>query len=287
MTQNAASRRKIQPFALVGRSVATFALVAALAHGPAFAASSDWVDHEGGRLRIITSTPDADGVVRGMLDIELTPGWKTYWSDPGDSGLPPQMNISGSTNLSAVELLFPAPERVDDGYAVWAGYTSSVRLPFRLHQETTEDAASLVADILIGVCQSVCIPVDAQLDVALSQAASPIETALVDQAFSTLPGDRTADMSIDAVRLDPSDDHRLLVDVRLPSDEAAAAAELFIATPPGWRLGTPKRVETEGQTSRFAVKIKRQPDDLGAEAAPLTFVLKTHTHSIQQVLHAE
>lgn len=287
MTQNAASRRKIQPFALVGRSVATFALVAALAHGPAFAASSDWVDHEGGRLRIVTSTPDADGVVRGMLDIELTPGWKTYWSDPGDSGLPPQMNISGSTNLSAVELLFPAPERVDDGYAVWAGYTSSVRLPFRFHQETTDDAASLVADILIGVCKSVCIPVDAQLDVALSQAASPIETALVDQAFSTLPGDRTADMSIDAVTLDPSDDHRLLVDVRLPSNEAAAAAELFIATPTGWRLGTPKRVETEGQTSRFAVKIKRQPDDLGAEAAPLTFVLKTHTHSIQQVLHAE
>lgn len=287
MTQNAASRRKIQPFALVGRQVATFALVAALAHGPALAASSDWVEHEGGRLRIVTSTPDADGVVRGMLDIELMPGWKTYWSDPGDSGLPPQMNISGSTNLSAVELLFPAPERVDDGYAVWAGYTSSVRLPFRLHQETTDDAASLVADILIGVCKSVCIPVDAQLDVALSQAASPIETALVDQAFSTLPGEKSADMSIDAVTLDPSDDHRLLVDVRLPSDEAAAAAELFIATPPGWRLGTPKRVETEGQTSRFAVKIKRQPDDLGAEAAPLTFVLKTHTHSIQQVLHAE
>ncbi|VVT27224.1 protein-disulfide reductase DsbD domain-containing protein [Rhizobium sp. EC-SD404] len=287
MTQNAASRRKIQPFALVGRSVATFALVAALAHGPAFAASSDWVEHEGGRLRIVTSTPDADGVVRGMLDIELTPGWKTYWSDPGDSGLPPQMNISGSTNLSAVELLFPAPERVDDGYAVWAGYTSSVRLPFRLHQETANDAASLVADILIGVCKSVCIPVDAQLDVALSQAASPIETALVDQAFSTLPGEKSADMSIDAVTLDPSDDHRLLVDVRLPSDEAAAAAELFIATPTGWRLGTPKRVETEGQTSRFAVKIKRQPDDLGAEAAPLTFVLKTHTHSIQQDLHAD
>lgn len=287
MTQNAASRRKIQPFALVGRPVATFALVAALAHGPALAASSDWVEHEGGRLRIVTSTPDADGVVRGMLDIELMPGWQTYWSDPGDSGLPPQMNISGSTNLSAVELLFPAPERVDDGYAVWAGYTSSVRLPFRLHQETTDDAGSLVADILIGVCKSVCIPVDAQLDVALSQAASPIETALVDQAFSTLPGEKSADMSIDAVTLDPSDDHRLLVDVRLPSDEAAAAAELFIATPPGWRLGTPKRVETEGQTSRFAVKIKRQPDDLGAEAAPLTFVLKTHTHSIQQVLHAE
>jgi DsbC/DsbD-like thiol-disulfide interchange protein len=287
MTQKAADAGKTGPHVLFGCGLAAFALVAALAQSPALAASSEWVDHEGGRLRIVTSTPDADGVVRGMLDIELTPGWKTYWVDPGDSGLPPQMTISGSTNLSAVELFFPAPERVDDGYAIWAGYTSSVRLPFRLHQENADDAAHLLADILIGVCKSVCIPVDAQLDVALSQDASPIETALVDEAFSSLPGDQTAEMRIHAITREPGDPDRLLVDVHLPSAEAAAAAELFIATPPGWRLGTPRKIATQGQTSRFAVKIKRQPIDGGADAAPLTLVLKTYTHSIQQVLHAE
>ncbi len=54
------------------------------------ASSSDWFETEGARIRLVTTgKPAADGKLKGMLDIELKPGWKTYWRDPGDAGVPP------------------------------------------------------------------------------------------------------------------------------------------------------------------------------------------------------
>ena len=43
----------------------------------------------------------------GVLDIDLKPGWKTYWRDPGDAGVPPQLDVSASTNVAGAELRFP------------------------------------------------------------------------------------------------------------------------------------------------------------------------------------
>src|SRR5688500_18454149 len=61
-------------------------LAALLAGGQAHASSSEWFEMEGARIRLVTaSKPDADGRLRGILDIELKPGWKTYWRDPGDA----------------------------------------------------------------------------------------------------------------------------------------------------------------------------------------------------------
>ena len=43
------------------------------------------------------------------LHIVLQPGWKTYWRSPGDAGYPPQVDVSGSTNVARVELMWPVP----------------------------------------------------------------------------------------------------------------------------------------------------------------------------------
>src|ERR1700741_1429647 len=45
------------------------------------------------------------------LHIVLQPGWKTYWRSPGDAGYPPQVDMSGSTNVARVELMWPVPHR--------------------------------------------------------------------------------------------------------------------------------------------------------------------------------
>ncbi|RUX21351.1 hypothetical protein EOA27_06205, partial [Mesorhizobium sp. M2A.F.Ca.ET.037.01.1.1] len=68
---------------------------------PAEASSSIWYNSEGGKVRLVTTgKPDEAGKIRGVLDIALKPGWKTYWRDPGDAGVPPQLDISGSTNIA-------------------------------------------------------------------------------------------------------------------------------------------------------------------------------------------
>lgn len=80
---------------LTARPAAAAALLLlALAPG-AHAASSEWHHVEGGSIRIVTSgAPDAQGILRGALEIRLKPGWKTYWLDPGSSGVPPTLDVT-------------------------------------------------------------------------------------------------------------------------------------------------------------------------------------------------
>ena len=59
--------------------------------------------------RILTGWRDANGTHYAALEIMLAPGWKTYWRTPGDAGIPPQFNWSGSENLSAVGVSYPVP----------------------------------------------------------------------------------------------------------------------------------------------------------------------------------
>ena len=42
-------------------------------------------------------------VHRAGIEIRLAPGWKTYWRYPGDSGVPPRFDFSGSRNVKSVD----------------------------------------------------------------------------------------------------------------------------------------------------------------------------------------
>ena len=72
-----------------------------LAGSPALASSSAWHEAEGVRLRLVTSgQADASGMLKGVLQIDLDRDWKTYWRDPGGSGVPPSIDISGPRAFS-------------------------------------------------------------------------------------------------------------------------------------------------------------------------------------------
>ncbi len=84
------------------------------------ASSSDLVrDRKGARIRLVTAGKRRTrrGADRGVLDIQLAPGWKTYWRDPGDAGRAARRSTStASTNIEKPrELDFPAPQRHDEG----------------------------------------------------------------------------------------------------------------------------------------------------------------------------
>src|SRR5690349_18182355 len=52
-----------------------------------------------------------DAALLAGIEITLDPGFKTYWRNPGDSGLPPRFDWSGSENVADVEIRYPAPYR--------------------------------------------------------------------------------------------------------------------------------------------------------------------------------
>ena len=79
---------------------ALLAGVLAVSGIPAMALDSGWVTTEGARMRLVVDPePDPSGITRGALEIDLDEGWKTYWIDPGASGIPPQIDFSPSTGI--------------------------------------------------------------------------------------------------------------------------------------------------------------------------------------------
>ncbi|RUV48671.1 hypothetical protein EOA88_39080, partial [Mesorhizobium sp. M5C.F.Ca.IN.020.14.1.1] len=165
---------------------------------PAAASSSTWYNSEGGRVRLVTSgKPDEAGRIHGVLDIALKPGWKTYWRDPGDAGVPPQIDISASTNIANATFSFPPPQRHDDGYGKWAGYDHPVSLPVTFTVSAPNEPAVIDADIFLGICETICIPLQTKLTIDPgSDPDNAEDAALVKAALATLPAPARPDFGV-------------------------------------------------------------------------------------------
>jgi DsbC/DsbD-like thiol-disulfide interchange protein len=222
---------------------------------PAQASSSAWYNSEGGKVRLVTSgKPDEAGKIHGVLDIALKPGWKTYWRDPGDSGVPPQLDISGSTNIADARLSFPAPQRHDDGYGKWAGYDRPVSLPVTFTLSAPGQPATIDADIFLGICETICIPVQTRL--AVDPASDPdnmADSALVKTAQAMLPSPARSDFGI---RVLPGDHETLVVEAHSPGNRDAI--DFFVAGERNYMFGAPVRSEKDGKLV-FSVPILDRP----------------------------
>ena len=203
--------------------IATFALTAA---SPALAATSDWAETPGGKVRIVLEETKQKGELRGALQIDLNPGWKTYWRNPGDAGVPPQLNIEGN---SSARIDFPTPVNFGAGDEGGIGYTHPVLLPLTFTVKPDEE--HLKGHVFLGVCQQICIPVQAQFDFPLTAedaAQSPQTIAartIVETAFDRLPAPATAAFGVrGAKRLAD----KALFDIALPDAQAPAA--LFVGS---------------------------------------------------------
>jgi len=247
---------------------------------PAVASSSAWHDSEGGRVRLVTSgRPDAQGRLHGALDIALKPGWKTYWRDPGDSGVPPQLGITASTNVSRAEMSFPAPRRHDDGYGQWAGYDHSVSLPVTFTLAAPQKKATIDADIFIGICETICIPVQARLEVDPSaNADNAADANVVKAALAALPAE--AHPGFQAIPSD-SDHETLVVQADVPGD--ANSADFFIAGTDDYMFGTPVRSEKAGKPI-FSVPILDRPSTTPTDGAGLHYTLTSSAGAVHGFL---
>src|SRR6266540_1842659 len=76
--------------------------------------SSAWIKDTHSALRLLAGSRTGS-VLMGGIEIQLQPGWKTYWRTPGDSGVPPRFDFSKSANVESVTPLYPAPKKFDDG----------------------------------------------------------------------------------------------------------------------------------------------------------------------------
>lgn len=133
----------------------------------AWAAETDWVEvGPDSYIRLITSDVLLNGKTKVALELKMPANTKTYWRIPGETGIPTQIELAASKNVTSSEIIWPYPMRDNkDGYVDFVYYGPTV-LPISL--EVADADASLSMEVLMGVCDEICIPVQADFDLPLT-----------------------------------------------------------------------------------------------------------------------
>ena len=177
------------------------ALLLALLPWTALAASSDWLETSGAKLRLIARDM-GQGQIEAAFQIVLDDGWKTYWKVPGSSGVPPHIVLAtdpfGSLLPadSEINIQYPVPVAFSDGAGWAAGYKRDVTFPIDI--SGAGDLGTLHASGLVGICSDICIPVQFNLKVELDGSAqsNADEQRILTDARAQLPGYGSADIAV-------------------------------------------------------------------------------------------
>jgi DsbC/DsbD-like thiol-disulfide interchange protein len=179
-----------------------------------------------------------DGTHIAALQITLAPGWKTYWRQPGDTGIPPKFDFTQSSDLDLVDVLYPTPQITWQDQIRTIGYQGSVVFPIVTQPRITGDV-TLMGQIEVGVCEEICIPVSLDLSARLP-ARGPTDPVIV-AALKTLP--RTGKNKIICTFSTADEGMQLSLSLPHPDQEISDAtielgnSRLWIETPTAMRAG--------------------------------------------------
>lgn len=190
------------------KAAAALALIAA----PALATTQE--DVLSGQLR--PGWQMENGGHMAAVDLQLAPGWKTYWRSPGDAGIPPTFDWSASENVQSVVLHWPAPEVFEANGMQTIGYHERLILPMEVTPKDPSRPVRLSVVMSLGVCDEICLPATLELTSDLTAPGAPdasIKAAL--KAGAETAGD--AGVTEVACQVDPiADGLRVTARVRLP-----------------------------------------------------------------------
>jgi DsbC/DsbD-like thiol-disulfide interchange protein len=259
--------------------LALFALP--LATAGSAGAKSRWVETFESRARLVAAKKHKIGgrsVLMAGIQVKLNRGWKTYWRNPGDAGLPPSFDWSGSANLKSARVLWPAPERIADPFGSSIGYHNEIVFPVAVEPKEQGRPIDLKLGLGFAVCKDICAPAAAKLTLRLEPAgaAGAAHDALVSQYLKQVPvplKPGLAGPSITAVeiKLSPPKPH-ITVDAAFPGD--AKEGDLFVDGPEGVFVPMTRRGrETPDGQVRFMVDLAKGDDPQKLKGKTLTFTL--------------
>ena len=253
----------------------TFTLLLAVTAVVAIAAMFAFYDHGEEEIRtegIDTDSParvetlaensrlDQDGDILLGVAIILDKGWKTYWREAWESGLPPALDWSGSSNLASTQVLWPTPERFDDPGGSYLGYRDALVLPIVV--EAVDNTHPLEAKLWLryAVCREICIPLEERFvwHIAPANGSGVEDTkarSRLDDALKRVPVEKSERARFTEARLiEETDPAQLEIRVVL-SDPLASDAMLVVEKPPPYFFGRERLVESiegnDGIHARF------------------------------------
>lgn len=141
------------------------ALAALCALGPLSVSAQ--VPEDVAEVTILSGWREEGGRHVAGLSVDLAPGWKTYWRAPGDGGIPPVFNWSGSSNIAALDVHFPVPSVFRQNGLRSIGYSDRVVFPLLIETGAADVPVRLKGEVEMGICQDICIPVSFRFDATL------------------------------------------------------------------------------------------------------------------------
>ena len=207
---------------------------------PARAAdASPWIEDTHSAFRLIAGANKADAAsLRAGVEIKLQPGWKTYWRYPGDSGVPPRFDFSGSENLGHVTVLYPAPHLFSDESGNALGYKDAVTFPLQVTPKQPGKPVTLHLKLDYAICEKLCVPAEGKAELTLSVGSSA-QDAILDAAEARVPQKMSAAQAgLSVHRVNNAAKPLVMVDLKAP---AGAPVDIFVEGPtPEWALPIPK-----------------------------------------------
>ena len=255
--------RSIESLRVAARAAIKAGVAAAVAvalHGaPANAAdsfSTDWALGAKSKARLIAGNGGLAG-----FEVALAPGAITYWRDPGDAGVPPTLDFSTSDNVASVETLFPAPKRIKEADGSEAfGYEGGVVFPLRVKPRDAAKPVTLRLNADFAVCEKVCLPAKAHLELRLSSANASPYAGAIDAALSAVPR-AVQPKDFGALEALGANSWRLCA-----PHEKGPPRDLFVEAPEGWWLKVAPAEPDEGEDC-FRLTIGDKPKDAALPVA--------------------
>ena len=276
---------------LVGMAIAASLGIAFADAGlAASVGQSSWVDQTNSKVRLVSGTVMKDGTPAPFAGIQLrmAPGWKTYWRNPGDSGVPPSFDWSGSKNLKSAEVLYPAPHRFADANGTAIGYGDEVVFPVKITPERDGEPVELKLDFEYGLCKDLCIPNEAALDLDVPPDLGKGDAMLLEAALARVPepekGDTFPKITHVTAALDgPAPGLEIEVTFR----EGATGTDLFVENPEVF-VPVPKALGplTDGK-QRFVVAFMSATEAAAIKGKSLTFTVVSDEGSTTTAWTAE
>ena len=114
------------------------------------------------------------GVIQLGYKFIFTPGWHTYWINPGDSGGPPIFEFNSPSGWDINENVWPGPQKIIYPPLMTFGYVDEVIFPFELNLKNLNDQATEITTKFL-VCDDICVPEEAILLLSLKNGVLNID----------------------------------------------------------------------------------------------------------------
>lgn len=249
--------------------------------------ASAWSQDAKSAVRLIAGANKAGAPLRAGIEIKMQPGWHTYWRYPGDSGVPPRFDFSGSDNVKAATVSFPAPHLFSDDSGNSVGYKDGVVFPVSIVPKDPGKPVNARLKIEYAVCEKLCVPAEGKAELALGPGPSTEDKALTEAEARVPKKIAASEIGLTARRVNDAAKPLIAVDL-LARDNGPI--DVFVEGPtPEWALPVPKPAPGAPDGHRhFSFELDGLPPGVSPKGSfDLTFTVVEGGRAVEATAHLD